>query len=65
MLALTRIRMFVERRAVELRETVLVLREVAGHPVEDHADAMAVTLIDEVAEVVRACRTGWSVRRSR
>ena len=48
-LALPRIGVLVERGAVEARETVRVLREVAGHPVEDHADAGLVAGVDEVA----------------
>ena len=52
-LALPRVGMLVERRAVELRQPVLILRKMARHPVEDHADAMAMALIDEVAEIIR------------
>ena len=51
-LAEPRILVLVERGAVEAGEAVRVLREVAGHPVEDHADAVAVALVDEPAEVV-------------
>src|SRR5204863_136512 len=39
-------------RAVEVREPVLVGREVRGDPVEDHADAAAVQVLDEVHEVL-------------
>ena len=52
MLALPRIFVLVERGAVELREAVRVFREVAGHPVEDHANARRVTRIDEQLEVI-------------
>ena len=52
-LALARIGVLVERGAVELGQAVPVLREVAGHPVEDHADAVAMARVHEVAEVVR------------
>ena len=52
MLALSRVGVLVERGAVESRETVRVLGEMAGDPVEDHADAGAVERVDEGAEVV-------------
>ena len=53
MLALPRILVLVERRAVEAREPVRVLRKMSGHPVEDHAEAVQMALVDEEAEVVR------------
>ena len=41
-------------------EAVMVLRKVARHPVEDHADAVAMAHVDEVAEVVgRAESARW------
>ena len=52
-LALARIGVLVERGAVEAREAVLVLRKVARHPVEDHADAGLMAGVDEVLEVLR------------
>ena len=52
-LALPRIGVLVERRAVEAREAVRVLREMPGHPVEDHADARPVARVDEDLEVLR------------
>src|SRR5206468_12010341 len=51
--ALPRIRVLVQRRAVELREAMSILGKVPRHPVEDHAQAVDVALVDEVAEVVR------------
>ena len=39
--ALARVGVLVQVRAVEARQPVLVVREVRGHPVEDHADAAA------------------------
>jgi hypothetical protein len=56
-LALPRVFVLVERGAVEAREAVRILREVARHPVEQHADAGAVTRVDEVLEVVRVAVT--------
>ena len=53
LLALARILVLVERRAVEAREPVRVLRKMSGHPVEQHADAVEMALVHEVAEVVR------------
>ena len=51
-LAAARVGVLVERGAVEARERELVAREVRGHPVEDHAEAVAVQAVDELAEVV-------------
>ena len=39
MLAELRIGVFIQRRAIETRKTPLVLREMRGHPIDDHADA--------------------------
>ena len=52
-LALARVLVLVERRAVEAAQAVVVLREVRRHPVEDHADAGLVQGVDEELEVVR------------
>ena len=45
-LALPGIGVLVERRAVEAGQAVRVLREMAGHPVEDHAEAGLVAGVD-------------------
>ena len=45
--------MLVERRPVEARETVRVLREMSRHPVEDDADAGLVARVDEELEILR------------
>ncbi len=50
--AAKRVRVLVERGAVEARERPLVSREVARHPVEEDADACLVKRVDEEAEVV-------------
>src|SRR5205807_2362796 len=47
MKSLSRIGMLVERRAVEMREPVRIDREMRGHPIEQHANARAMTAIDE------------------
>ena len=52
-LALARIGVLVERGSIEIRKPVRVFREVRGHPVHDHADAVLMALVDEVHEVVR------------
>ena len=51
-LALPRIGVLEERRAVEPGEAVLVLRKMAGHPVENHAEAGLVAGVDEQLEVL-------------
>ena len=38
-------------RAVEVREAVRILRKVPGHPVQQHANAPAMTRVDERLEV--------------
>ena len=63
--ALARIGVLVEVRAVEVGEAVLVGREVRRHPVEDHADAALVQVIDEVHEVLRRAVARASARSSR
>ncbi len=50
--SLLRIVVLVQRRAVEACEPMGVVGEVRRHPVEDHADAPPVEVIDEPAEVV-------------
>ena len=52
-LALARIHVFVEIRAVEFRERMRVLRKMRRHPIHDHADAGLMTSIDEMPELVR------------
>ena len=44
---------FVERHAVEVAKPLLVLAEVARHPVHDDGDAVRMCRVDEVAEVIR------------
>ena len=52
-LTLPRIVVLVQRRAVETREAVPVLREMTRHPVENHADSVAMAFVHEVPEIVR------------
>src|SRR6516162_2452185 len=62
--ALTRVGMLVERRPVEPTETMGVVWEVSGHPVEDQAEPRDVTGLDESAEVVgRAVPAGRRKQR--
>ena len=56
--AAARIRVLVERRAVEAGQRELVAREVRRYPVHDHAVAVLVQVVDEVAEVVRGAEAG-------
>ena len=51
--AAPRVRVLVQRRAVEAGERPLVAREVGRHPVEQHADPVPVELVDELPQVVR------------
>ena len=61
-LALARVGVLVQRGAVEAGQRPVVLREVRGHPVDDHADAAWVQRVDERAEVVGRCRSAPSAR---
>ncbi len=51
-LALARIGVLVERRAVETGQAVRVLRKMPRHPVEDDADPVAVAALHERLEVL-------------
>ena len=53
MLAAQRVRILVQRGAVEAGQCEVVLGEVGGNPVEDDADPCAVESVHQVAEVVR------------
>ena len=56
--AALRVGVLVERRAVEAGQRPLVGGEVAGHPVEDDADAGLVQPVDEQAEAVGVAEAG-------
>ena len=51
-LALPRVGVLVQGRAVEAPKRPHVFREVRGHPVHDDAEAAAVQVIDQVTEIV-------------
>ena len=57
-LAAARIGVLVQRPAVEADQRPLVLGEVRGHPVDDHADPRLVQAVDEEPEVVRVAEPG-------
>ena len=48
--ALTRVRMFVKRGAVELRQPMRIRREMCRHPVHDDADARLVQTVHQPGE---------------
>ena len=56
--ALARVGVLVQVRAVEVMQPVRVGREMRWHPVEDHADALRVQVIDEVGKVLRRAIAG-------
>ena len=58
MIALARVGVLVQMRAVEARQPVLVGGEVRGDPVEHHADAALMQVIDEVHEILRRAVAG-------
>ena len=51
--SLARVGVLVQMRAVEVGEAMGVGREVRWNPVEDHADAVLVQVIDQVHEILR------------
>ena len=53
MLAQARIGMLVQGGAVELRQSMVVLREMPGHPVHDHSQPRLMAAVNELAEVIR------------
>ena len=57
-LALAGVGVLVERGAVEAGQRPLVPGEVGRHPVDDHADAAAVEVVDQVAEPVGVAVAG-------
>ena len=63
--ALARILVLVEGGAVEAAEPVGVGREMAGHPVQQQAQARLMAAVDEAGEIARCCRAGWWARTGR
>ena len=51
--SLARVGVLVEVRAVEVGEAVRVGRKVRRYPVEDHANAVLVQVVDQVHEILR------------
>src|SRR5450631_4403751 len=61
MFTFTRISIFVQVGSIEVAQGMPVFREVCGNPVEDHADALLMHIVDEVLEILwRAETTGGS-----
>ena len=57
-LALARVCVFIARLPIEFIQAVGILWEVRRHPVENHADACLMALIDKIHEVVRRTVAG-------
>ena len=51
--SLARVGMLVEMRAVEGSESMRIVREVAGHPIEDEPDSGIMCGLHEAGEIVR------------
>jgi hypothetical protein len=64
MFALTRIGVFVQRRAVELRQAVSVLREMPRDPVENHPEAGLMAGVDEQLEILGRTETAGRREKS-
>src|SRR3984893_1196899 len=52
MLAFARVGVFIQMGAVKEGQPVAVLRKVSRHPIQKHADAAAMAVIDEIHELV-------------
>src|SRR4029077_7503784 len=52
LLALARIHVFVEIRAIEFSQAMRVLWKMRRHPIHDHADAGLMTFVDEITEFI-------------
>ena len=65
MLALTWVSMFKERRSIELSQTMLVLRKVTRHPVNDDPEPCLMTTVHELAELVGISKTARGCKITR
>ena len=52
MITLLRIRMLEEMRAVEITQAMLVVGKMRRHPIENHANALLMKIIDQVHQVL-------------
>ena len=50
--SLARVAVLVEAGAVKLGQAVGVAGKVRGHPVENHADFVAMAVVDEIGEIL-------------
>src|SRR5262245_14226944 len=62
---LSRVSVFKKVRAVKVAQTMLVGGKVRRHPIENHANAMLMKLIDEVHEIPRRTVPGGGGEISR
>ena len=51
------ISIFIRRRTIEIREAERIFRKMRGHPVQNHADAMLVQIVDQILEAQRRAVT--------
>ena len=58
MQALARIVMLVERRTVEANQPVRVVREMAGHPIDNDAEPRRMAGVDEARKALRLAVAG-------
>ena len=52
MLTAQRIRIFIEWSTVKARQCPIVLGEVGGYPVQDHANTLLVETVHKVSEII-------------
>ena len=58
MFSLSRISIFIKRFAVKIGQSVGILREMGGNPVENHADALFMHVVDKIHEILWASVAG-------
>ena len=59
-----RIGVFKEVRAVKERQGMCISREMRGHPIQNHADALLVQVIDEIHEILRRAVTAGGRKKA-
>ncbi len=60
-----RIFVFIKRRPIEAVEGKIVGGKMGGHPIENHANAVLVQMIDEKLEIGRPSHSGLSPQKIR
>ena len=57
MKSFSRVGVFIAARPIELIKPMIIGRKVSRHPVDQHSDAAAMKVVDEMHEVMRLAKT--------